>query len=201
MLKLPQAFLFLGNSGGVLHGSTCETIMCTLAAARDKALKDIGEDKITKLVIYRSNQTHYVLQKAAKLVGISPSNFRQIATSSSADFALSPNDVRMAMDLSLEGKDRALHVNFNAHFKCDTQKGEQEMEKEETKSYMETLKYSTSGPSILSRKEGLPAYQTFSPEEREVPLLAAASTPKFTSRQTVVIRILAKDRFSLFCSS
>ncbi|KAF6136471.1 hypothetical protein GIB67_035030 [Kingdonia uniflora] len=98
MLKLPQSFLFSGNGGGIIHGSTCETIVCTLAAARDKALKDIGEDKITKLVVYGSNQTHYVLQKTLKLVRISPSNFRPIAISSSADFALSPNNVRMAME-------------------------------------------------------------------------------------------------------
>ncbi|KAF6153063.1 hypothetical protein GIB67_034785 [Kingdonia uniflora] len=80
---------------------TCEAIVCTLAATRDTALKDISEDKITKLVVYRSNQTHSVLQKAAKLVGFSPSNFRPIVTSSSADFALSPNDVRMAMEQDL----------------------------------------------------------------------------------------------------
>ncbi|KAF6136053.1 hypothetical protein GIB67_000457 [Kingdonia uniflora] len=101
MLKLPQAFLLLGNVGGVINGSTCEAIMCTLAAVIDKALKDIGEDKIVKLVIYGSNKTHYVLHKVAKLVRISPSNFRPIATSSSADFALSPNDIRMAMEHDL----------------------------------------------------------------------------------------------------
>ncbi|KAF6146701.1 hypothetical protein GIB67_008987 [Kingdonia uniflora] len=71
MLKLPHAFLFSRNGGGVIHGNTCEAIVCTLAT------------------------------KAAKLVGISPSNFRPIATSSSADFALSLNDVRMAMEQDL----------------------------------------------------------------------------------------------------
>ncbi|XVF42434.1 hypothetical protein PTKIN_Ptkin01aG0362700 [Pterospermum kingtungense] len=42
MLKLPSSFLFSGTSGGVLHGSTCEAAICTLAAARDKALKELG---------------------------------------------------------------------------------------------------------------------------------------------------------------
>ncbi|OMP08362.1 Pyridoxal phosphate-dependent decarboxylase [Corchorus olitorius] len=37
--------------GGVLHGSTCEAAVCTLAAARDKALKKLGGwENITKLV-------------------------------------------------------------------------------------------------------------------------------------------------------
>ena len=34
MLKLPSSFLFSGTGGGVLHGSTCEAVVCTLAAAR-----------------------------------------------------------------------------------------------------------------------------------------------------------------------
>ncbi|XVE90074.1 hypothetical protein DITRI_Ditri20bG0047800 [Diplodiscus trichospermus] len=42
ILKLPSSFLFSGTGGGVLHGSTCEAAVCTLAAARDKALKELG---------------------------------------------------------------------------------------------------------------------------------------------------------------
>lgn len=102
MLKLPQAFLFSGgNGGGVIHGSTCEAVVCTLAAARDNALKKIGADKITKLAVYASDQTHSTVQKGAKLVGIPPCNFRIIATSSSTGFALSPNDVRIAIENDL----------------------------------------------------------------------------------------------------
>ena len=33
MLKLPKSFLFSGNGGGVLQGTTCEAILCTLTAA------------------------------------------------------------------------------------------------------------------------------------------------------------------------
>ena len=53
MLKLPSSFLFSGGQGGggVLHGSTCEAVVCTLAAARDRALGKIGADGITKLVV------------------------------------------------------------------------------------------------------------------------------------------------------
>ncbi|KAG5232748.1 tyrosine decarboxylase [Salix suchowensis] len=49
MLKLPSTFLFSGNGGGVLHGSTCEAIVCTLAAARDRTLRNIGAENIAKL--------------------------------------------------------------------------------------------------------------------------------------------------------
>lgn len=70
MFNLPQSFLFEGKGGGVLQGSTSEALVCLLAAARDRALKQYGEDSITKLVVYASDQTHFVVKKAAKLVGI-----------------------------------------------------------------------------------------------------------------------------------
>ncbi|WJZ85773.1 hypothetical protein VitviT2T_005292 [Vitis vinifera] len=89
---------FLGSGGGVMHGSTCEALLYSLAAARDKVLKKIGHHKITKLVVYGSDQTHSTLQKASKLVGIPTSNFRSLPTSFSNDFALCPDDVRTAME-------------------------------------------------------------------------------------------------------
>ncbi|KAH1032992.1 hypothetical protein J1N35_045166 [Gossypium stocksii] len=99
MLKLPSSFLFSGTGGGVLHGSTCEAAVCVLAAARDKALKELGGwENITKLVVYASDQTHFTFQKAAKLVGIPPSNFRLIETSFSTGFSLSPENLRFAIE-------------------------------------------------------------------------------------------------------
>ncbi|CBI28677.3 unnamed protein product, partial [Vitis vinifera] len=73
-------------------------IICSLAAARDKVLKKLGHHKITKLVVYGSDQTHSTLQKASKLVGIPASNFRSLPTSFSNYFALCPDDVRTAME-------------------------------------------------------------------------------------------------------
>jgi aromatic-L-amino-acid decarboxylase len=52
MLMLPKSFLFSGNGGGVLQGTTCEAILCTLAAARDQMLSKIGTDNMKKLVVY-----------------------------------------------------------------------------------------------------------------------------------------------------
>ncbi|KAL5799124.1 hypothetical protein ACOSQ2_003944 [Xanthoceras sorbifolium] len=99
MLKLPSSFLFSGTGGGVLHGSTCEALVCTMAAARDKALEKLeGNENITKLVVYASDQTHLTFQKAAKLIGITKSNFRAITTSFSTKFALSPENVRAAIE-------------------------------------------------------------------------------------------------------
>ncbi|KAJ6757457.1 hypothetical protein OIU74_026670 [Salix koriyanagi] len=60
----------VGNGGGVLHGSTCEAIVCTLVAARDKTLRNFGAENIAKLVVYASDQTHSTLLKGVKLVGI-----------------------------------------------------------------------------------------------------------------------------------
>ena len=42
MLKLPRSFLFSGNGGGVIQGTTCEAILCTLVAARDKNVVTCG---------------------------------------------------------------------------------------------------------------------------------------------------------------
>ncbi|WOG94127.1 hypothetical protein DCAR_0313420 [Daucus carota subsp. sativus] len=102
MLSLPQSFLFAGNGGGVLQGSTSEALICVLSAARDRALKQYGEDSITKLVVYASDQTHFVVKKAAKLVGIPTKNFRVIPTSIATCFALKPNDIKMAIERDLE---------------------------------------------------------------------------------------------------
>ena len=100
MLKLPNSFMFSdgGQGGGVLHGSTCEAVVCTLAAARDKALSQIGGEGITKLVVYASDQTHFTVQKASKLIGIPPSNFRAIPTFASSGYALTADGVRRAIE-------------------------------------------------------------------------------------------------------
>ncbi|XWS30720.1 hypothetical protein CRYUN_Cryun23aG0012700 [Craigia yunnanensis] len=104
MLKLPSSFLFSGTGGGVIHGTTCETVVCTLAAARDKALKELGGnwENIAKLVVYASDQTHFTFQKAAKLVGIPPSNFRLIQTSFTTEFSMSPELLRLAIENDIQ---------------------------------------------------------------------------------------------------
>ncbi|XP_022760137.1 tyrosine decarboxylase 1-like [Durio zibethinus] len=104
MLKLPSSFLFSGTGGGVIHGTTCEAVVCTLAAARDKALRELGGnwENITKLVVYASDQTHFTFRKAAKLVGIPPSNFRLIQTSFASEFSMSPELLRLAIEDDIE---------------------------------------------------------------------------------------------------
>nr|AZM69444.1 tyrosine decarboxylase [Asarum sp. XW-2018] len=94
MLKLPKSFLFSGNGGGVLQGTTCEAILCTLAAARDRMLNQIGRENIGRLVVYGSDQTHCALQKAAQIAGIEPRNFRAVKTAKSENFGLSPESLR-----------------------------------------------------------------------------------------------------------
>ncbi|KAJ0983677.1 hypothetical protein J5N97_011932 [Dioscorea zingiberensis] len=103
MMKLPSKFLFSGGQGGggVLHGSTCEAVVCTLAAARDKALNKFGFDCITKLVVYASDQTHFTVQKASKIIGIPPCNFRSIPTSASSGYGLHADDVRQGMKVDI----------------------------------------------------------------------------------------------------
>ncbi|XP_020079854.1 tyrosine/DOPA decarboxylase 2-like [Ananas comosus] len=97
-LALPKPFLFSGGGGGVLQGTTCEAILCTLAAARDRMLGRIGRDGIGKLVVYGSDQTHCGLQKAAQIAGIHPANFRAVKTYKEDHFGLSPEALRRAVD-------------------------------------------------------------------------------------------------------
>ncbi|XP_041027878.1 tyrosine decarboxylase-like [Juglans microcarpa x Juglans regia] len=97
MLQLPKSFLFSGNGGGVLQGTTCEAILCTLVAARDQMLRRIGSQNMEKLVVYGSDQTHCSLQKAARIAGINPSNFRAIKTTKRTAFSLSPDSLRSAI--------------------------------------------------------------------------------------------------------
>uniref|UniRef100_A0A2N9GQN0 Tyrosine decarboxylase n=1 Tax=Fagus sylvatica TaxID=28930 RepID=A0A2N9GQN0_FAGSY len=102
MLKLPKSFLFSGNGGGVLQGTTCEAILCTLTAARDQMLSRIGREKMETLVVYGSDQTHSAIQKAAKIAGINPMNFRAIKTTKSTSFGLCPKSLRAAIDADVE---------------------------------------------------------------------------------------------------
>ncbi|KAF3450355.1 hypothetical protein FNV43_RR06435 [Rhamnella rubrinervis] len=94
MLCLPKSFLFSGNGGGVLQGTTSEAILSRLVAARDQMLSRIGKDNIGKLVVYCSDQTHSAFQKASLIAGIYPNNFRVIKTTRSTSFALSPLSLR-----------------------------------------------------------------------------------------------------------
>ncbi|XP_050290271.1 phenylacetaldehyde synthase-like [Quercus robur] len=94
MLELPKSFLFSGNGGGVLQGTTCEAVLCTIVAARDQMLSQIGKENLIKLVVYASYQTHSAIQKAAQIAGIHPMNFRAIKTSKSTSYALSPDSLR-----------------------------------------------------------------------------------------------------------
>ncbi|XP_017234419.2 LOW QUALITY PROTEIN: tyrosine decarboxylase 1-like [Daucus carota subsp. sativus] len=97
MLQLPKSFLFSGGGGGVLQGTTCEAMLCTLVAARDKNLRQHGMENIGKLVVYCSDQTHSAMQKAAKIAGIDPKNFRTVETSRASNFQLCPRRLESAI--------------------------------------------------------------------------------------------------------
>ncbi|MCL7041797.1 hypothetical protein MKW94_020327 [Papaver nudicaule] len=94
MLNLPKSFLFSGTGGGVLQGTTCEAILCTLTAARDRKLNKIGREHIGRLVVYGSDQTHCALQKAAQIAGINPKNFRAVKTFKANSFGLAAATLR-----------------------------------------------------------------------------------------------------------
>ncbi|KAB2601508.1 tyrosine decarboxylase 1-like [Pyrus ussuriensis x Pyrus communis] len=86
ILKLPKSFLFSDNGGGVLHGSTHESVVCTMVAARDQILSQIGKENIGN-----------ALQKVSQIDGIHSKNFRAIETTRSSSFALSPELLQLAI--------------------------------------------------------------------------------------------------------
>ncbi|KAI3696601.1 hypothetical protein L6452_29005 [Arctium lappa] len=95
LLQLPKSFSFSSDGGGVIHGSTCESFICTLVAARQKKLNEI---ETQNLVVYCSDQTHFSLQKSTQIVGISPDNVRAIPTTKSMNFQLCPDALLMAIE-------------------------------------------------------------------------------------------------------
>ncbi|CAD6344049.1 unnamed protein product [Miscanthus lutarioriparius] len=98
LLGLPELFRFVGGGGGVLYGSTCEAVVCTLAAARDRAISRLGHAAILRMVVYASDQTHATFQKGARIVGIPPANFRVLRTTAESGYGLTADTVRAAVE-------------------------------------------------------------------------------------------------------
>ncbi|KAL7603308.1 hypothetical protein Lser_V15G19346 [Lactuca serriola] len=105
LLQLPQSFSTSSNNaggGGVLLGSTCEAFICTILAAKEKTLDQIGRDNTENLAVYCSDQTHFSFHKSAKVVGIKPENVRQVLTTRSTNFELSPESLDEMIKRDLE---------------------------------------------------------------------------------------------------
>nr|AEY82397.1 tryptophan decarboxylase [Vinca minor] len=94
MLKLPECFMFSGTGGGVIQNTTSESILCTIIAARERVLENLGPNSIGKLVCYGSDQTHTMFPKTCKLAGIFPDNIRLIPTTLETDFSIDPHVLR-----------------------------------------------------------------------------------------------------------
>ncbi|KAK1424006.1 hypothetical protein QVD17_19317 [Tagetes erecta] len=103
LLQLPKSFWFSSDGGGVLLGSTCEALVCTLVAAREKKLSKVAAEEgvLEKMVIYCSDQTHFSLKKACGVVGISPQNVRAIVTTKSMNYELSSLALLNAIETDL----------------------------------------------------------------------------------------------------
>ncbi|XP_048527287.1 tyrosine decarboxylase-like [Triticum urartu] len=101
-LHLPESLLFAGGGGGTLLGTSCEAILCTLVAARDRKLAEIGGNRICDLVVYCSDQTHFAFRKAARIAGILRDHCRAIPTCHHNMFALPPTELQAAMQADVE---------------------------------------------------------------------------------------------------
>jgi tyrosine decarboxylase len=101
-LHLPESLLFAGGGGGTLLGTSCEAILCTLVAARDRKLAEVGWRSIGDLVVYCSDQTHFSFRKAARIAGIQRGHVREIQTSLEDMFALSPAALKAAVQADVD---------------------------------------------------------------------------------------------------
>jgi len=104
MLNLPKSFTFSEGQGGggVMMGTTCEALIATITAARERVLNHTGRDNINKLVIYGSDQTHSSYFKSAKIAGISPNNLRKVKTTRAHAFALQPEALRATIQSDIK---------------------------------------------------------------------------------------------------
>jgi aromatic-L-amino-acid/L-tryptophan decarboxylase len=101
-LHLPETLLLAGGGGGTLLATSCEAILFTLVAARDRKLAEIGESRIGDLVVYCSDQTHYAFRKGAAIAGIRKANCRAIPTRREDMFALSPAMLKAVMQADVD---------------------------------------------------------------------------------------------------
>ncbi|CAM0954670.1 unnamed protein product [Alopecurus aequalis] len=112
-LHLPEHLLFCGGGGGTLLGTSSEAMLCTIVAARDKKLAEVGEERLGDLVVYCSDQTHFSFKKAAHIAGIRRANFREIPTYREGGFTLSP----AALDAAVRADEAAGRIPL---FLCAT---------------------------------------------------------------------------------
>ncbi|XP_076934635.1 tryptophan decarboxylase TDC2-like [Bidens hawaiensis] len=102
MLNLPKSFMFSGSGGGVLQSTTSESTLCTLVAALDRVLNNIGIEHIGKLVVYGSDQTHAMFKKVCKIAGIHPKNIRSVPTCLKNEYSLDPETLQKVIEADVE---------------------------------------------------------------------------------------------------
>ncbi|KAK8945356.1 Tyrosine decarboxylase 1 [Platanthera guangdongensis] len=66
-LQIEIVEFLAGLGGGVIQGTSSEAILVSLFAARDKILRKDGNEYLSKLTVYASDQTHSALNKACQL--------------------------------------------------------------------------------------------------------------------------------------
>ncbi|GAY31977.1 hypothetical protein CUMW_273010 [Citrus unshiu] len=97
-------FVFRRQVVVLLHGSTCESLVATLAACKDKAFGKTLEEllnNITKLIVYAPIKHISLSRNLPRLIGIPPANFRASPQSFSTRFSLSPDKVRAAIERTI----------------------------------------------------------------------------------------------------
>lgn len=92
---------------GVIQDTASTSTLCAAIAARNQALARAANADVTRLTAYGSAEAHSSVEKAARLAGLDPRNFRAIPVDE--DFAMRPDALRAAI---AEDKARGLVPAF-----------------------------------------------------------------------------------------
>jgi aromatic-L-amino-acid decarboxylase len=93
LLGLPDRFRSGGRGGGVIQDSASSATLCALLAARERAG---GAQRLADLRAYASVEAHSSVEKAARIAGLRPDQFRLVGVDGSR--AMDPGALAAAMD-------------------------------------------------------------------------------------------------------
>ena len=102
----PEQFSWKGSGGGIIQPTATEAMIVAMTAARNKVLGDVTDEaerskKLTNLVCYYSDQSHFCVEKACRVLAI---NHMRKVPSKDAEEGNRPVDVEAMRSLIAEDK-------------------------------------------------------------------------------------------------
>lgn len=91
-LGLPDSFLFCpdGNGGGAIHPNATEGLFVAMVAAREEKNKKRGLSRSNEMICYTSDQSHFSVEKACKMAGITIRKIKTVLDPHIENYPLHP---------------------------------------------------------------------------------------------------------------